>query len=148
MSAVDRWGNLPLLADTSAWNWVARAPTDIQADFVDAVRTDQIRTSPIVRLELLYSTRNAAEFEERDEQLSLIRELPLSQAIGDTAVGALRDLKDYSDGYHRVSLPDALIAATAHERGYSVLHYDGHYDRLGEVLSFTPVRLAPTGSLT
>jgi hypothetical protein len=45
-----------------------------------------------------------------------------------------------SDGYHRVSVTDALIAAAAAERGVAVLHRDAHFDR-AEVLAFDSVAL-------
>jgi len=35
-----------------------------------------------------------------------------------------------------VPITDALIAATAAERGVGVLHYDEHFDRLASVLEF------------
>jgi predicted nucleic acid-binding protein len=50
--------------------------------------------------------------------------------------------------YHRVRLPDALIAAAAQDVGIGVLHYDHHYDRLAEVLHFESRWIAPPGTLT
>jgi hypothetical protein len=41
----------------------------------------------------------------------------------------------------------ALIAAAAQEAGLGVLHYDHHYDRLAEVLSFASRWAAAPGSL-
>ena len=148
LAAADRWGDLPLIADTSAWIWVPRAPAEIKSDFAEAVRSGQIRTSALVKLELLYGTADRTEFEQRDAQLAALEEVRLSRYVGDAAVGALRELKDRgSPGYHKVKLPDALIAAAAAERGFNVLHYDRDYDRLEQVLNFTAMRLAPQGSL-
>ncbi len=147
MGAVERWGDTPLLVDTSAWNWASRASADIQADFAEALRTDQLSISPIAKLELLYTGQTKAKFDALDTLLSAVLECPLTESIGDAAIGALRDLKNNSDGYHRVSVPDVLIAATAQECGFNVLHYDAHYVRLAEVMTFTPVALAPMGTL-
>lgn len=47
-----------------------------------------------------------------------------------------------SPGYHKVRWPDLLIAATAAERGYGVLHHDHEYDRISEVLAFDSVWFA------
>ncbi|MGH2878195.1 MAG: hypothetical protein ACRDK4_01115 [Solirubrobacteraceae bacterium] len=52
-----------------------------------------------------------------------------------------------ADGAHRVRVPDALIAAAAAERGFGVLHYDTHFDRLATVLSLTSQWVAPAGSI-
>ena len=44
-------------------------------------------------------------------------------------------------------VPDALIAAAAAERGFAVLHYDHHFDKLATVLGFTSQWIAPPGSM-
>jgi predicted nucleic acid-binding protein len=46
-----------------------------------------------------------------------------------------------------VKFPDLLIAAAAQDAALSVLHYDAHFDRLADVLSFESRWLAPPGSL-
>jgi predicted nucleic acid-binding protein len=57
-------------------------------------------------------------------------------------MSALSELAQRSDGYHRVPLTDALIAAAAAEHGaIAVLHRDTHFDKLAEVLTFENVRL-------
>lgn len=53
-----------------------------------------------------------------------------------------------SAGAHRVRVPDALIAAAAAERGFGVIHYDQHFDRLASVLSFTSQWVAAEGSIS
>jgi predicted nucleic acid-binding protein len=42
---------------------------------------------------------------------------------------------------HRVSIPDLLIAACAHQHGADVLHRDRHYDTLATFLAFQPIRV-------
>lgn len=44
-------------------------------------------------------------------------------------------------------IPDALIAAAAAERGFAVLHYDQHFDRLATVLAFDSQWIADAGSI-
>jgi hypothetical protein len=52
-------------------------------------------------------------------------------------MSAVGDLAERSDGYHRVPLTDALIAAAAAEHGgIALLHRDTHFDKLAEVLTF------------
>ena len=64
------------------------------------------------------------------------------RAVADAAMGALRELASRRDGYHRVPVTDALIAAAAADHGaLVVLHRDAHFDRLAEVLAFKSVVL-------
>jgi predicted nucleic acid-binding protein len=57
-------------------------------------------------------------------------------------MNALSELAERSDGYHRVPLTDALIAAAAAEHGgLAVLHRDAHFDRLAETLAFQSIEL-------
>lgn len=58
------------------------------------------------------------------------------RAVADAAMSAF-ELASRGDGYHPVSITDALIAAAAAEHGgLAVLHKDRHLDRLAQVLAF------------
>ena len=50
------------LADTSAWVWTRTIGGELRADFDADLIEGQVATCDMVRLELLYSTRNATEF--------------------------------------------------------------------------------------
>lgn len=143
------FGGLRLIADTSAWSALhrARALGIVPPEWPRAVAADQILTSPIVKLELLHSARTAAEFAEWEERLSVLREIEVPRPVCQAAIGALRELSEKSDGYHRVGLGDALIAASASLRDVGVLHYN-HRDfaRLREVLEFENVPVAVPGT--
>ncbi len=55
---------------------------------------------------------------------------------------ALAQLARHNDGYHRVPLTDALIAAAAvGYGGLAVLHRDAHFERPSEALAFQSVAL-------
>jgi predicted nucleic acid-binding protein len=98
--------------------------------------------TPIVRMEILYSARSAAEYARLEARLSLLRMLRNDRAATDAAIGAISALAERSDGDHRVPITDALIAAAAADQGgLAVLHRDAHYERLAEVLSFESVGL-------
>ena len=87
------------------------------------MRDDRFWITPIVRMEILYSARTSAEFVSLESELD-----------------ALRIVRN--DGYHRVPLTDALIAAAAAEHGgLAVLHHDAHFDRLTETLAFQSITL-------
>lgn len=115
---------------------------------MSAIETaNDVATCAIVTLERLYSARDVREFAQVELSESQTRPIPLTRSIVQAAIGALRDLSEESDGYHRVKATDALIAAAAQEAGADVVHYDRHFDRLSEVLEFESVWLAPAGSL-
>jgi predicted nucleic acid-binding protein len=132
----------PFVADTSAWWRASALPDDLGALLQSAVREDRLLITPIVRMEILYSTRTGAEYLELERELDALRILRSDRAVADAAMSALGELAARSDGYHRVPLTDALIAAAAAEHGgLAVLHRDAHFERLSEVLAFQSVTL-------
>ena len=139
------YGGCVYIADTSAR---ARAGHPaVRAEWSAALRSRQIATCAIATLEMLYATRNAEEFSELETDEATLRDIPITVSVQRTAIAALRDLSTRGAGYHRVKLPDALIAAAAQHAGVGVLHYDRHYDRLAEVLTFDSRWIAAPGSL-
>jgi predicted nucleic acid-binding protein len=69
--------------------------------------------------------------------------------VTDAAIWALHELAARgSAGAHRVRVPDALIAAAAPERGFGVLHYDQHFDRLATVLTFQSQWVTAEGAVS
>lgn len=81
-------------------------------------------------------------------ELGRLRDVPVSRGTLAAARRAMIDLAARgSDGHHRVPPQDAIIAACAAEHGCAVLHYDAHYDRLGDVLGFEALWAAPRGSI-
>ena len=146
--AADRsasFGGAVFLADTSAWAH-ARQPS-LQAAWTAAMHDGRLVICPPVELELLYSARSAAEFQEHEAALAVLRRIELSRTIGRAAVTALRELSAVGGLHHRIRIADVLIAACAQEAGVGVLHYDAHFDRLAQVMSFESRWIAPPGSL-
>ena len=139
------FGGGVLIADKSAWE-KARLPS-IRVDWSRAFQGGQIVTCGIVELELLYSARDEADFASIEADLAGLRRIPIGRTEFAAAITAMRELSARQPRYHRVSLPDALIAAAAQERGCGVLHYDQHYDRLTEVMNFDNQWIAPRGTL-
>jgi predicted nucleic acid-binding protein len=131
------------LFDTSIWEYTDHPL--IAADWRAAGQKDQLAVSPIVALEIVYTARNLADFEELETQLDALRQAPLTPAIIREAKRALHDLSATAN--HRIPFQDALIAATAAQKNMTVLHYDGHYDLLSEVLGFDSRWAAPPASL-
>jgi predicted nucleic acid-binding protein len=135
-------GGGPFVVDTSAWWRMLQLPAELAGLVRQAVRDDRMLVTPIVRMEILYSARTTAEYVDVDARLSPLRMLRNDRAVADAAMAALGELAQRSEGYHRVPVTDALIAAAAADQGgLAVLHRDGHFDRLAEVLAFDSVSL-------
>jgi predicted nucleic acid-binding protein len=52
-----------------------------------------------------------------------------------------RDLAHHHGMWHRVAIPDLLIAETALEHGLGVLHVDSEYDRIAAIRPLITRRL-------
>ncbi|HEX3737446.1 MAG TPA: PIN domain-containing protein [Solirubrobacterales bacterium] len=139
------WGTLPLLVDTSAWARAHRP--EVRERWREALLGDQLRLSPAVRLEILFSAGDGDAFDRLAEHLAAIRPAPLSNSVLRAAEAAMGALACRSAGAHRLPVVDYLVAAAAQETGAAVLHYDHDYDTLAEVLEFESVWLATPGSL-
>jgi predicted nucleic acid-binding protein len=142
---VPAFGGSFFIADKSAWT-CASDPT-VRDEWAEALRAGQIATTSITVLELLYSARTSTEFAALEEELHQLRLVRTTQSVLNATVTALRELSTLSDGFHRVPIPDALVAAAAQDAGLGVLHYDHHYDRLATVLHFESRWIASPGSV-
>lgn len=137
------WSHGPWVADTSAWARAAASP--VARQWIHAAKAGELVGCPVVTLELLYDARDV---EQVATALAGLKQAPITRTVTDAAISAIRALAARgSAGSHRVRVPDALIAAAAAERGFAVLHYDHHYDRLAEVLGFHSQWIAPEGSI-
>ncbi len=131
------------LFDTSIW--LRTKHPLIASDWEAALRKNQLAVSPIVAFEVFYEAKNQADFEELERQLDALRQAPLTQGIVRDAKRALHNLSAKAN--HRLPFQDALIAASAAHKNMAVLHYDGHFDVLSEVLGFESRWAAAPGSL-
>jgi predicted nucleic acid-binding protein len=132
----------PFIVDTSAWWRFLSLPADLASLVREAAREDRMWITPIVRMEILYSARTSAEYLALEAELDALRIVRNDRAVADAATRALSELAARNDGYHRIPVTDALIAAGAAEYGgLAVLHRDAHFDRLAETLAFQSVTL-------
>jgi predicted nucleic acid-binding protein len=140
------WTGGPWVADTSAWARAA-APT-IREYWKEAARAGELVGCPVVTLELLYDAPDHDRVEEVATAVAYLPQAPITRAVTDAAIGAVRELGARGPaGRHRVPIPDALVGAAAAQRGFGVLHYDHHFDRLAAVLGFESQWIAPEGSV-
>ena len=137
------------LADTSAWVWTRAVGGDLRKEFDTAVVSGVVAVCDMVRMELLYSARNAAEFRALRMDLEVLPSCPIGPAQWRRALEVYERLAGSGGLHHRaVKHADLLIAAAAEAAGFAVLHYDEDYDRIAAVTG-QPVRwLAERGSLT
>lgn len=57
------------------------------------------------------------------------------------ALGLQRDLAHHHGMWHRIPIPDLLIAETALHHGLGVVHVDNDYDKIAEVRPLVSRRL-------
>jgi predicted nucleic acid-binding protein len=102
--------------------------------------------SPSVLMELLWSARNSADFDDIVEELAVLPRLNPDGLAWDRAVDVWRELA--RRGRHRqVPRADLLVAATADLAGLAVCHYDRHFDVIAEVTGQPMRAIAPLGTL-
>ena len=134
------------LIDKSALARVPRHPTAMAA----LARLDEVgvlATSPVIDLEIGYSSRNLTEFDSvAADRRALYQELPLTRAVTERARHIQREL--VRGGRHRgPGVSDLLIAATAEVYGAIVVHYDRDFDVIAAVTDQPVEWIVPAGSV-
>jgi len=134
------------LADTSAWHR-AKHPA-IAAAWEQRLASDILATCTQVRLEILYSARSAADYEQLSAELLALHQLPCGADQFERALEVQHRLARRGGLHHRsVKIPDLLIAATAEVAGAVLWHYDEDYDRIAQITGQHVEWIAPRGSL-
>lgn len=104
-----------------------------------------VATTPIIDLEVLYSARSLADYEEILAERRALPSYPLTPEVTDGATAVQHRLA--RGGHHRLPLPDLLIAATAELNDLAVLHYDADYDRIAAITGQRCEWVVPRGSV-
>lgn len=97
---------------------------------------------------MLIAAEDGKAFEESVQRLAMIQLVPVTTTMVRAVEFAMRELAFQSTGAHRIPVVDYFVAAAAESLGGAVLHYDRHFDKLAEVLTFKSVWLAPPGSIS
>jgi predicted nucleic acid-binding protein len=97
---------------------------------------------PVGELELLYSARSARDYDARRSQLhSNFRTAAAPSDVFERALRLQRDLAHHHGMWHRIPIPDLLIAETALQHVLGVVHVDGDFERIAEVRPLVVRRL-------
>jgi predicted nucleic acid-binding protein len=133
--SVETWdGQGAVLADTSAWTHARRDPGAYELLLTAIERGDLAWCWP-VRYELLIDARGPEGIASVDRTLDGLREIAVDRTVQRGVLSAMRELADAgSHGAHRLPLADLTVAVAARSSGLDVLHYDHHFERLGELL--------------
>lgn len=129
------------LLDKSAWVQT-QFSRDAAKRIADLIRRGDLALCTIRALEILYSARNAEEYQRDHARLATLRWVDLQ--VPRRAVELQRELA--GNGWHRTSIPDVIIAATAAEHGLAVLHYDSDYERLAQIAGVAHAWVVPRGT--
>jgi predicted nucleic acid-binding protein len=97
---------------------------------------------PVGEIELLYSARSARDYDARRSLLHInFRTADAPSDIFQRAQRLQHDLAHHHGLWHRIPIPDLLIAETALFHDLGILHVDGDYDRIAEVRPLVARRL-------
>jgi predicted nucleic acid-binding protein len=133
------------LADTSAWTNRHR-DDGVRVDFDRRVMRGEIATCPPVVMELLWSARARADFEDTVSRMSALPQFEADRPAWDRAVAVWREL--VRRGRHRQARqPDLLVAAVGELAGVAICHYDRHFELIAEVTGQPLRAIAPLGTL-
>ncbi len=133
--SIELWdGRGAVLADTSAWMLARRVPRARELLFAAAERGELAWCWP-VRYELTFDAPTPERIAAVDRTLVSLREIAVDRAVQRDVLSAMRELADVgSHGAHRLPLTDLTVAVAAQASGLTALHYDHHFERLGELL--------------
>ncbi len=137
--------NITRLADTSAWH--RSDHPSVEPNWRKHLEAGLIATTDPLRLEILYSARNAEEYDLQVAELDALRQLPCTSDAMTRALEVQRTLAHRRALHHRISVPDLMIAAVAELNGAVLWHYDADYDRIAEVTGQPTEWIAARGTL-
>ena len=131
------------LADKSA---LARLSLPAVASRVVPLLEDGLIAScAIIDLEVLYSARSQADYEEVLEERRSLDSAPITPEVMDTAIELQHALA--RRGQHRVPIPDLVISAAAKHAHLVVLHYDDDFARIRDAGGARHEWVVPQGTI-
>jgi len=93
-------------------------------------------------LEQLYSARSGDDYDAVQAEIrATFQPVEAPPDVLVRALGLQRDLAHHHGMWHRIPIPDLLIAETALHHGMGIVHVDRDFDRIAEVRPLTVRRL-------
>jgi predicted nucleic acid-binding protein len=127
-------GTKPVLADTSAW-MQARRDAKARNLLLTAIERGDVCWCWPVRYELMVDARDSEGIAAVERTLEGLREIPVDRSVQRAALATMRELAaEGPHGAHRYPLTDFVVAAAAQNAGIGILHFDQHFERLGDHL--------------
>lgn len=109
------------------------------------IEEGHLATCAIVDMEVLYSSRNLADYEEVLEERRSLDSAPITPEVMNKAVELQHNLA--RQGQHRVPIPDLIISAAALLADLAVLHYDADFERITAAGGAPHEWVVPKGSV-
>jgi predicted nucleic acid-binding protein len=103
----------------------------------------QLARARICDLEVGYSARNAAEWDQLVAALNVFEPIETTATHVRRALHVQRLLAERSQRGRKI--PDLLVAAAAEELGITVLHYDSDFDLISDVTGQSAQWVVPAG---
>jgi hypothetical protein len=131
------------LADKSTLARLSLPP--VAARVVPLLEEGLVATCAIIDLEVLYSARSAADYEEVLEERRALDAAPVTPEVMGTAIELQRALA--RRGQHRIPIPDLIISAAAQHANLVVLHYDQDFMQIRDVGGADEEWVVPQGTV-
>lgn len=97
---------------------------------------------PVGELEQLYSARSARDYDALESDLREAFQIVTAPPdVFERALDLQRDLAHHQGMWHRMPIPDLLIACTALHHGLGVVHVDRDFERIAEIRPLVVRRL-------
>jgi predicted nucleic acid-binding protein len=132
--------------DTSVWHNTHRP--SVGERVVERISNDQVSICDQVTLEILYSARNAKDYESMFARLGALHQIPTEPSVLKRAIDVQRQLVKVGGLHHRsVKIADLIIAASAELVNDTVWHYDEDFDRISAITDQPTEWVVPRGSI-
>ncbi len=106
---------------------------------------DLVATCAIVDLEVLYSARSLADYEQTRAERRALDDVPITPDVMTTALDIQHELA--RRGQHRIPIQDLIVAAAAQSAELTLVHYDAGFETISSVTEQPHIWIAPRGSL-
>ncbi len=118
----------------------------MEADFGARVLAGDIAVCPPVAMELLWTSRTAAELRELRSELASLPQVPMGAPAWERALDVWQSLAE-AGGHRQVKWVDLAVAAAAELAGIPVCHYDRDFETIAALTGQPERAIAPLGSL-